>query len=144
MAGVNVEQVMLSPLGQFLLAQNSQLPDAALQKLIGAAGFDPRRDLREILVSFNGPAGQWSRCGHGIGYRLARGTFDIPKILEAAGADGGTVETYKGVPIVIGRSRDAWLFRIPLWRLWETQPTCARPSTASRLPRPSVPPWRCR
>lgn len=111
MAGVNVEQVMLSPFGQFLLAQNSQLPDAGLQKLIGAAGFDPRRDLREILVSFNGPApGSGPGVGTGSGIVLARGTFDIPKILEAAGAEGGTVETYKGVSIVIVPKQGCFAF----------------------------------
>jgi TonB family protein len=91
MAGVNVEQAMLSPLGQFTLAQ--QLPDNELKKLIVAAGFDPRRDLREILVSSTGQPGATG------GIILARGTFDVPKILEAAGADGATTETYKGVTI---------------------------------------------
>ena len=93
MAGVNVEQVMLSPLGQYLLTQTGPASDAGLQRLIETAGFNPRRDLREILVSSNGLPG-------GSGIFLARGTFDVPKILEAAQAYGATVQTYKGVPIV--------------------------------------------
>jgi TonB family protein len=92
MAGVNVAQVMLSPLGQHL-AQTFRMPDENLQKLLESAGFDPRRDLREILVSANG------FTGNNSGIFLARGTFDVPKILEAARAEGSTIETYSGVSI---------------------------------------------
>jgi hypothetical protein len=92
MAGVNVAQVMLSPLGQYL-AQTFRMPDAGLQKLMETAGFDPRRDLREILVSANG------QPGNNSGIFLARGTFDVPKILEPLVPSGSTIETYKGVSI---------------------------------------------
>lgn len=94
MAGVNVAQVMLSPFGQYLLTQNGPLPEVALQILKDAAGFDPRRDLREILVCSSGLTGSDS------GIILARGAFDIPKILEGAQSNGASVETYNGVPIV--------------------------------------------
>jgi len=98
MAGINVEQVRLSPLGQYLLAQNAQAPDIGLQKLIATSGFDPRQDLREILVSSNGQQGAASSS-----LALARGTFDVPKILEAARAFGATVETYSGVSIAVSK-----------------------------------------
>jgi len=94
MAGVNVAQVILSPLGQYLLPQTGQASDAGLEKLMETAGFDPRRDLREILVCSNG------QRDSGSAIFLVRGTFDVPRILEAAGADGETVETYKGVPTI--------------------------------------------
>jgi TonB family protein len=101
MAGVNFEQVVLSPFGQYLLTENGRLPNPGFTVLTEAAGFDPLRDLREILVSSNGKPGS--------GIVLARGTFDVPKIVETFQAGGGTVETYKGVPI-IGKSQDAWAF----------------------------------
>jgi len=59
---------------------------------MAAAGFDPRRDLREILVSSTGQLGSG-----GAGVFLARGAFDVPKIIEAAGAIS---DTYKGVSMV--------------------------------------------
>lgn len=93
-AGINVEQVSLAPLGQFVLALSRQQSDAGLQKLIESTGFDPRRDLREILVASNGQPGSH------VGIFLARGTFNIPRIVEAALADGATLETYKGVQII--------------------------------------------
>jgi len=104
MAGVNVEQVRLSPLGLYLMAQAGELSENGLQKLIDTTGFDPRRDLREILVSSNG------QPGGGSGIVLARGTFDVPKILEAATADGATIETYKGVPILQKSKLDSMAF----------------------------------
>jgi TonB family protein len=103
MAGVNFEQVVLSPLGQYLLAENGRLPNPGFTVLTEAAGFDPRWDLREILVSWNG------KKGNGPGIMLARGTFNVQKIVETFQAGGGTVETYKGVSI-IGKSQDAWAF----------------------------------
>jgi TonB family protein len=97
MAGVNVEQLMLSPLGEYLLAQDQQQSGAGLGMLMEKTGFHPTRDLREILVATDGQFG----AGAGSVVILVRGTFDIPKILEAAHAEGGaTVETYKGVSIV--------------------------------------------
>jgi TonB family protein len=94
MAGVNVAQLMLSPFGQFLLTQSGPASDAGLQMLIETADFDARRDLREILVSAGGQPGSISAI------ILARGTFDVPKIIEASLASGATVQTYKGVPIL--------------------------------------------
>jgi hypothetical protein len=93
MAGINVEQVRLSPFGQFLMAEIAER-EAGLQVLIDATGFDPRRDLHEILVAWNSEAGSKS------GVIMARGTFDVARIVEAALSQGKTVETYKGVEIV--------------------------------------------
>ncbi len=94
MAGMNVESVRLSPLGQYLLNEPGVLPGGDLQKLADATGFDFRRDLREILVSSTA-----QRTGN-PGIVLARGAFDVPKITASATADGGKVETYKGVPVI--------------------------------------------
>jgi TonB family protein len=102
MAGINVTQVMLSPLGQYLLAD--ALQDASLKKLLDRAGFDPRRDIREILFSSMGLAGA------NPGIVLARGTFDVPKILEAEQADGESVETYKGVQVIMEPQHNAMAF----------------------------------
>ena len=104
MAGVNVEQVRLSPLGQVLLAQTGDLFAGGLEKLIETTGFDPRRDLREILVSSNG------QPANGATIAMARGAFDVPKILETARADGNTTDTYKGVPMILRAARGSMAF----------------------------------
>ena len=95
MAGVNVEQLKLSPFGQYLLSQAASKLAPEVQAFIDKSGFDPRRDMREILLSSSGQPGSNSSV-----LFLVRGTFDIPRILEFAGATGAATETYKGVSIV--------------------------------------------
>ncbi len=101
MAGINFGRAMLSPFGRYLLAQ----PKTARQALPEVWGFDPRHDLREILAATQGQGGG--------GLVLARGAFDVPRILEAAIADGGTVETYKGVPMVQGKGKQEPSLALP-------------------------------
>ena len=93
-AGVNVDQAISSPFGQFLL---SQLPnnDPGLTKLMAATGFDPRRDLHEILTGTDAQE-------HGL--VLAKGTFDTALIFAAAQAAGQTVDTYNGVQVLTGKN----------------------------------------
>jgi hypothetical protein len=93
-AGLNVEQAKNSPFGQFLLAR-AQAGNDGLAKLTTLTGFDPRRDLQEVLVGTVGEPGQ-------KGLVLARGTFDSARIFAAAQLGGHTVETYKGVNILTG------------------------------------------
>jgi hypothetical protein len=94
-AGVNVDQAKNSPFGQFLLSQVPNSNDG-FAKLTGLTGFDPRRDLRELLMGTVGQPGQ-------KGLVLARGTFDAARIFAAAQQGGHTVETYKGVQILTGK-----------------------------------------
>ena len=93
-AGLNVDQAKNSPFGQFLLSR-VQNGDAGLGKLTAVTGFDPRRDLHEVLMGTSGQPGQ-------KGLVLARGTFDTPRIFAAAQLGGHTVENYKGVDILTG------------------------------------------
>src|SRR5215467_5914381 len=53
LAGVNVDQAKTSPFGQYVLSQvQSQSQD--MQKLITLTGFDPTRDVHELLAVSNG------------------------------------------------------------------------------------------
>jgi hypothetical protein len=94
-AGINVDQAKNSPFGQFLLA-HIQNGDEGLAKLTAVTGFDPRRDLREMLMGTIGQPGQQ-------GLVLARGTFDAARIFAAARLGGHSVETYNGVDILTGK-----------------------------------------
>ncbi len=93
LAGVNVDQARATPFGQYVLSQ-VQTSDPEFQQLITLTGFDPTRDVREVLVASNG-----STAKH-TGLVLARGTFDPDKIASAATAHGAATETYKGVKIL--------------------------------------------
>src|SRR5690242_18590000 len=78
-AGVNVDQAKASPFGQYVLSQ--MMPqDAHMRELNQQTGFDPTRDVRELLVASVGAA----TPGHESGLALARGNFNIAGIVSAA------------------------------------------------------------
>ena len=93
LAGVNVEQAKGTQFGQYVLNE-LQSHDAEMQKLVTLTGFDPRRDVRELLVASDGAPGSKS------GLALAKGTFDVAKITAAATLSGVTSEVYGGVTIL--------------------------------------------
>ena len=93
MAGVNVEQAKTTPFGQYVLSQ-VQPNDPHLQEVIDLTGFDPRRDVRELLVASPGTG------DHKSGLAVARGSFDIAKIVAAAKDKKAIVEQYRGVTVI--------------------------------------------
>ena len=94
MAGVNVDQARTTPFGQWVLTQ-MQSQDRHLQEMTTQVGFDPRRDVRELLVA--SPGGTDVKAG----LALARGTFDVARIAAAAKAAGVTVENYRGATLIL-------------------------------------------
>ncbi len=95
MAGLNVTNSEISPLGTFILAHIST--DQSLQKLIEQTGFDPRRDLNEILAASNGNQAAPASLV------LARGNFDVAKILaQVTAGKGQQVSTYAGATLITG------------------------------------------
>lgn len=94
--GIQVEQTRYSPFGQFLLSK-AEKEDADLKEFIAATGFDPRRDLTEIVGATQGP-------GKG-GVVCVRGRFDVPRILAAVEAKHAATEPYRGVTILLGRGK---------------------------------------
>jgi hypothetical protein len=93
LAGVNVQQAKGTQFGQYILNE-LQSHDADLQKLVTLTGFDPRRDVNELLVASDGvPGGK-------TGLALATGMFDVAKITAAATLEGVKSEVYNGVTIL--------------------------------------------
>jgi len=91
-AGVNVTQAKTSPFGQYVLSLVAP-DDPRLLALTAATGFDPRKDVTDLLAATGGggPAG---------GLVLARGTFPLEAITAAAWAAGAAQETYQDVTIL--------------------------------------------
>ena len=103
-AGVYVDRAAASPLGVFL--QSMAGPENRdFTNLIIATGFDPRRDLREIVVASAGQA-----QGRKSGLIAARGTFNGAQLGALAVLSGGKKESYNGVDIYFsgGRHGGAW------------------------------------
>lgn len=94
LAGINVDQAKASPFGQYVLVQ-VQAQNQNLQQLVTLTGFDPTRDLHEVLIASNGVQ------PHPSGLVLARGSFDVNKLLAAAQSGGATPQTYDNVTVLI-------------------------------------------
>ena len=94
LCGIQVQQALSSPFGQFLL---SRMPGngATLLGFAAATGFDPRRDLREVLL-----AGSVAPGNGNDGVLLARGTFQIDKLIALAATIHASNANYAGVPLI--------------------------------------------
>src|ERR1700733_4102411 len=93
-SGVHVSQSRVSPFGQFIISQFQTEP-GELQDLVAQTGFDPGKDVTEVLMAFNG------KPKEGNGLVLARGNFDPERIRTAAVAKGATVESYLGTDLIV-------------------------------------------
>jgi len=91
LAGVNVQQAKGTLFGQYVLNQ-IQTSNTEMQQLIALTGFDPTRDVSEILVASTGAPE--------TGLALALGNFDAAKITAAASLKGAVSEAYNGVTIL--------------------------------------------
>ena len=90
LTGLQVDQTLVSPFGQYVLNQ-FQPNDPGFLKFMSATGFDPRHDLREVLAATS---------SNSTALLLGRGTFQVPQITATATADGATVTPYHGVNII--------------------------------------------
>jgi hypothetical protein len=94
-AGLQVTQAKGSLFGQYVLSHLS-VNDTQLQEFTSQTGFDPTKDVSEIVMASNWkpntPGNHW--------LVLADGTFNVAKITAAAQTNGGTPTTYQGVNLV--------------------------------------------
>jgi hypothetical protein len=96
-AGVQVNSTKNSPFGRFLL-DHFQPSDQGFQDFVSQTGFDPRRDVSEVVMASNwqskSPTSRWLVA--------AKGSFDLAKITQAVQAHGGTVQNFQGVNVLSG------------------------------------------
>ena len=92
LAGASVAQLRNSPYGLYLLTQGP-MNDPNFQQFVQATGFDPTRDVTEIVAASADLQSQ-------SGLLAARGTFDIAHILAYAKTTGVQVDESHGVPIL--------------------------------------------
>jgi len=90
-AGLQVDRARDSVFGQFVLA-HMQVDDAGFNKFISETGFDPRHDVKEIVIASNWesntPQSRW--------LVMAKGVFDTQKIQHAAEGAGAAVTNFQG------------------------------------------------
>lgn len=90
-SGVQVAQALASPFGQYILAQ-MQPGDHGFQQFLSATGFDPRKDLQQIVAA----TGDTTVNPQNM-LVLGRGTFQLSQINTAATSHGAIVTQYRGV-----------------------------------------------
>ena len=103
--GMDIARMRSSPLNTSV-TNNVQSANPELKKLMEAAGFDPMRDLQEIL--FASP---------GIGKNppallVARGSFDVAKLRAFAESAGSKITDFGGVPILSDPEKDSGAFAL--------------------------------
>jgi len=95
-AGLQVAQAKNSTFGQYVLS-HMQVENAGFQRFVSETGFDPRRDVTEILIASNcqspNAESRWLVA--------ARGSFNLAKIASAAQASGATIVKFQGVDILV-------------------------------------------
>jgi hypothetical protein len=96
--GVNVENILSSPIGKQISSQiRASAPE--VQLILQSTGFDPTRDLKEILIA---STGQGQDAPTVI---LVRGSFDVSKFSSFSGQAGQSPMNYEGVPILTHPAR---------------------------------------
>ena len=100
LTGIDVTRTVSSPFGLYMLNQ-MRGDDRRLQEFIAATGFDPTRDLQQMLVAgVAGKSGPNSRFAI-----LAQGIFDEARIHSTVVAKGGTVSTINGTQTLLIQKR---------------------------------------
>jgi len=94
-AGVYVDRAVASPTGQFLQSQ-AAAGNADFLKFITATGFDPRRDLREVVFTSTD-----TQTAKKSGLVIARGNFKSDQIGALTMLQGGTKESFEGVDVYL-------------------------------------------
>jgi len=92
-SGVQVTQTLASPFGQYILSQ-MQPGDAAFQQFLAATGFDPRKDLQQVVAATGDTTGNPQDA-----LVVGRGAFQLSQINTAATSLGAVVTQYRGVNI---------------------------------------------
>ena len=90
-SGVQADSVRSSPFGQYVISR-VQI-DSGLNQIMTATGFDPRRDLHELVAAHSAPQS---------GLVIGRGVFQPNLISNAAVKDGAVSTSYRGIGILTG------------------------------------------
>lgn len=103
-AGMNMSQSLASPFGRYLLSQ-MKTDDDGLKKFMDLTGFDPRRDLRELVVAnYDGATPAQSQT-----LVVARGSFDTARVRAAFLKEQGRSEAFNGFDLLTNDKASAAL-----------------------------------
>ncbi len=99
-SGFDFDRARNSEFGQFITSR-MKADNKDLEQFVSQTGFDPRRDIQQILFVTSGPAESGNSSKFAI---LARGNFDQDRIRASAKTKGMTTQPYQGVELFIDKS----------------------------------------
>jgi len=100
-AGIDIDRAKASPLGKKFMEELDK-KDSDIGKMVAATGFDPRRDLREVVMASND-----LNSKKGPGLVLMRGAFDASKIKAFINVTGtGKIENFNGIEMFSAPNQD--------------------------------------
>lgn len=102
-SGLDLERARSSELGQYMTGKVTT-SDKDFEQFVRDTGFDPRRDLQQVL--FAAPASD-ANGGESRFAVLARGNFDQEHIKAAAKAKGMAPQTFEGVVLFVEKNADS-------------------------------------
>jgi hypothetical protein len=94
---VDVTRARSSEFGQYLLGK-AQSEDGHLREMVEQTGFDPRRDLQDLMFMAGGQDAANKPSSFAI---LARGNFDPDRIRTLAVAKGAMIVNYHGLDLIV-------------------------------------------
>ncbi len=97
--GIDVARVKASPLMRFMVSQ-AKSGSQDFNKLAEATGFDPTRDLDEVLIAATADARQKQNA-----LIMVKGRFDPARITALAVKEGGVATRFQGIDIISGKQR---------------------------------------
>jgi hypothetical protein len=98
-ASLNVERARDSAFGQKILNEIKE-EDSGFRQMVEQTGFDPRRDLRMVVMASTGKPGPDNALV------VARGTFDVARLQTLAETKGAVASAYRGFQIWTPASKD--------------------------------------
>lgn len=97
LVGVDVERLKRTPAWRYWEEQSLRPNDTKFDEFTRETGFDPRRDVQELLVASTGEK-QF--------VAVARGTFNVSTLTRAMKAKNATVENYRGLEVLGEAGKD--------------------------------------
>lgn len=95
--GVDLNRARSSDFGQYMAAKINTT-DHDFAQFVSETGFDPRRDIDQLVFAASGSNTSGGESRFAI---LARGTFDQARIQSVALTKGLTSQTFEGVPLLV-------------------------------------------
>jgi len=97
LVGVDVERLKRTPAWRYWEEQSLRSHDTKFDEFTRETGFDPRRDVQELLVASTGEK-QF--------VAVARGAFNVSAMTRAMKEKNATVENYRGLEVLGGDGKD--------------------------------------